>query len=155
MNIRQKKLIANIVAVTVLTMVMIVGFGNIKNSVNRSEAIRAMNILSKEVFAYREKYGSLPSESFVNEFIEQASLVRLTPFQYRAAWIDYGSEPKSTILAYSQKCYSGLVKSGYVVLWLNGNVEWVEKNNFDSIINKQQKTQELQWIKEHFQNEEK
>ena len=110
-----------------------------------------MHVLSKEVFAFREKYGSLPSESYVKEFIEQTDLVRIGVLQYRAAWIDYGSEPNSTILAYSQKIYSGFVKSGYVVLWLNGKVEWIEQKNFDNILNKQQKTQELQWIQEHFQ----
>ncbi|MEN6386738.1 MAG: hypothetical protein ABFD79_16280 [Phycisphaerales bacterium] len=153
MNIRQKKLVANIITVAFFTTVMIVGFANIKNSINRSESLRAMNLLSKEIFRYRETYGSLPNESFIRDYIENTGIVRIGDLQYRAAWIEYNSEPNSTVLAYSKKTYSGLVKSGYVVLWLDGRIEWMKEKEFDKILSEQQKKQELQWIQEHLKKE--
>jgi hypothetical protein len=133
---------------------MIVGFANIKNSINRTESIRAMNVVAKEIFQYREKFGSLPNETYVRDFIENAGIVRINPFQYRAAWIEYDSEPNSTILAYSEKRFSGFVKPGYVVLWLNGKIEWMGKKDFEKILSDQQNKQELQWLKEHLQKKE-
>jgi len=148
-NIQQKKLVANIITVAFFTLVMIVGFANLKNLITRTESIRAMNVLSKEVFAYREKYGSLPNQIYVDDFIDKAGLVRLGPLQYRAMWIAYGSDPNSTILAYSEKIYGGFVKSGYVVLWYNGRVEWFEKDVFEKILAVQQQKDELQWLHDH------
>jgi hypothetical protein len=152
-NIQQKKLVANIITVTFFTIVMIVGFANIKNSINRTESIRAMNVLSKEVFSYRQKYGSLPNQIYVDDFIDRAGLVRIGALQYRAAWIEYGSEPNSTILAYSEKIYSGFVKSGYVVLWYDGRVEWYEKKYFEKLLADQQKKDEVKWLFDHLQKE--
>ena len=153
MNTRQKKLIANIVTVSFFTIVMIVGFANIKNGINRSESIRAMDLLGKEILNYRKQYGSLPNESHVNEFIEKIGAVRLGNLQYRAAWIEYGSEPDKTILAYARKNFRGFVKSGYVVLWLDGRVEWIKESRFEETLAEQQKQQELQWLREHLQKE--
>lgn len=149
MNTQQKKLVTNIITVAIFTAVMIVGFANIKNLINRTESIRAMNVLSKEVFAYRQKYGSLPNQVYVDDFVDRAGLVRLGPLQYRAMWITYGSEPNSTILAYSEKIYRGFVKSGYVVLWYDGRVEWFEKEALEKILAEQQKKDEIQWLHEH------
>ena len=61
--------------------------------------------------------------------------------------------PDTTILAYSQKNYRGFVKAGYIVLWLNGKVEWINKKQFEKILAAQQEQQELQWIKEHLQQD--
>jgi len=152
-NTQQKKLVANIITVAFFTTVMIVGFANIKNLINRTESIRAMNVLSKEVFAYRQKYGSLPNQLYVDDYVERAGLVRLGPLQYRAMWIEYGSEPNNTILAYSERTYGGFVQSGYVVLWYDGRVEWFDKNNFEKILSAQQKKDELQWLKDHLRQE--
>ena len=155
MNTQQKKLVANIITVAFFTIIMIVGFANIKNNINRTESIRAMNVLSKEIFSYRQKFGSLPNQLYVDDFIDRAGLVRIGPLQYRAAWIEYGSEPNSTILAYSEKVYGGFVKSGYVVLWYNGKVEWFEKNFFEKLLAEQQKKDELQWLLDHLRQEKK
>ncbi len=155
MNTQQKKLVANIITVAFFTIIMIVGFANIKNSINRAESIRAMNALSKEIFSYRQKYGSLPNQIYVDDFIDRAGLVRIGPLQYRAMWIEYGSEPNSTILAYSEKIYSGFVKSGYVILWYNGKVEWQEKKYFEKLLAEQQKKDEVKWLLDHLQNENK
>ncbi|MCX5633654.1 MAG: hypothetical protein NTW93_08285 [Phycisphaerae bacterium] len=154
MNIRQKKLVANIIVVLVFTVAMVTAFANIKNVINRSETIRATELVGKEILRYRKTNGSLPPEYYVKEYIDKIGAVRLSDFHYRAPWIEFGSEPNSTILAYSEKNYRGLVKAGSVVLWLNGKVEWMNKKRFEQALATQQKQQEFQWIKEHLQNSE-
>ena len=153
MNRQQKKLVANLITVMVFTITMVVGFANIKNLINRSEAMRAMDIIGNKAFEYRKQYGSLPSEQYMNQFIKNAGIVRLGNFQYRAQWIEFGSNLDTTILAYSERKYRGFIKGGYIVLWLNGKVEWTTKKQFEEILNKQQNKQELQWLKEHLQNQ--
>lgn len=154
MNARQKQLVVHIIAVMVFTIVMVVGFANIKNLINRSEAMRTMKMVGSEISRYRKNYGSLPLGSFVKQYAEQIGAVRLTNLVYRAQWIEFGFDPNSTILAYSEKRYSGFVRPGCVVLWLNGNVEWMSKKQFEKTLATQQKQQELQWIKEHLQSSE-
>jgi len=154
LNARQKQLVVHIITVLVITIVMVVGFANIKNLINRSEAIRTMKVMGDEILNYRKTYGSLPAESFVKQYIAEIGAVRLTNLVYRAQWIEFGFDPNSTILAYSEKRYSGFVKPGSVVLWLNGNVEWMSKKQFEKTLAAQQKQQELQWIKEHLQGQQ-
>jgi len=151
LNKQQKKLVVNVVIVTIFTVVMVVGFANIKNVINRSESIRAMELLSKEILQYRKNHGSLPPEYHVKRFTDVIGAVRITNFRYRATWIEFGAEPMTTILAYSQKNYRGFVEAGYIVLWLDGKVEWMKEKQFKQILDKQQKQQELQWIQEHLQ----
>jgi len=151
MDKRQKKLIANVVVVVTFTVVIVVGFANIKNIINRSEAIRAIDLLGKEVLQYRKNNGSLPAENYVKQFSNQIGAVRLTDIQYRAPWIEFGCDPNTTVLAYARKDYAGLVKSGGIVLWLNGKVEWINKKRFERIMGTQQQQIELQWLKEHLQ----
>jgi hypothetical protein len=152
LNRKQKKLLANVVIVVAFTTAMVVGFANIKNVINRSEATRAIGILGKEILQYRQKYGSLPPETYVKQYEEAIGAVRLSDLQYRAQWIEYGADPNTTILAYSEKNYRGFVKGGYLVLWLNGKVEWISnKKQFEKILAAQQQQQELQWLQEHLQ----
>ena len=150
LNRKQKKLLVNFVIVVAFTTAMVVGFANIKNFINRSEAIRAMGILGKEILQYRQKYDSLPSEIYVKQYEEAIGAVRLS-IQYRAQWIEYGADPNATILGYSEKNYRGFVKGGYIVLWLNGKVEWINKKQFEKILTAQQQQQELQWLQERLQ----
>ncbi len=151
MNTQQKKLVANIVTVVVFTVAMVVSFANIKNAINRSEAMRAMELVSAEVLRYRKTRGSLPPENYVKQYIDQIGAVRLSGLYYRAPWIELGSEPNSTILAYSEKNYRGFVKAGSIVLWLSGEIEWMNKKQFEQTLTAQQKQQEFQWLQEHFQ----
>lgn len=151
MNTRQKKLVANIVTVVVFTVAMVAGFANIKNAINRSEAMRAMELVGTEVLQYRKAHGSLPPEYYVKQYIGEIGAVRLSSLYYRASWIEFGSEPNNTILAYSERNYRGFVKAGSIVLWLNGKVEWMNKKQFEKTLAAQQQQQELQWIKEHLQ----
>lgn len=154
MNIRQKKLVSNSIVVLVFTVAMVATFANIKNVINRSEAMRATELVGQEILRYRKASGSLPPEHYVKEYINEIGAVRLSDFYYRAPWIEFGSEPNSTILAYSEKNYRGFVKSGSVVLWLNGKVEWMNKKQFEQALAAQQKQQELQWIRDSLQSSE-
>jgi hypothetical protein len=153
MDRRQKKLAVNTVVVIAFTVAMVAGFANVKNLINRSEAMRAIDMLGKEVLLYKQTYGSLPSENYARQFAEQIGAVRLGDFQYRAQWIEFGCDPNATILAYTEKNYTGFVKSGAAVLWLSGKTEWIDKEHFGEIIKSQQKKQELRWIQEHLQDE--
>jgi hypothetical protein len=110
-----------------------------------------MELLGDKILRYRKTNGSLPPEYQVKQFADAIGAVRLTNFLYRAQWIEFGSVPNTTILVYSQKNYRGLVKPGTIVLWLNGRVEWMSKKQFEKILAAQQEQQELQWIKEHLQ----
>jgi len=127
---------------------MISGFANIKNKINRSESIRAMKILGQEILKYRKNYGSLPNEIYITQIKERIGAVRIGNVQYRATWIEYGAPPETTILAYAPKKYSGVVKDGYVVLWLDGRVEWIDKKEFEKTLHDQQKQQEIRWLQE-------
>jgi len=153
MNRQQKQLVANVITVAVFTIVMVTGFANIKNFINRSEAMRTMELLGKDLLQYRKQYGSLPNESYATQFVEKIGAGRIGNLQYRAPWIEFGAQPDKTILVYVEKNYRGLVKAGYVVLWLDGRVEWMSKKQFEQILTTQQKQQELQWLKEHLQKE--
>jgi hypothetical protein len=154
LNIRQKKLVSNSIVVLVFTVAMVTTFANIKNVINRSEAMRATELVGQEVLRYRKANGSLPPEYYVKEYINEIGAVRLSNFHYRAPWIEFGSEPNNTILAYSEKDFRGFVKAGGIVLWLNGKVEWMNKKQFKQSLAAQQKQQELQWIKERLQSGE-
>ncbi|MDD5010814.1 MAG: hypothetical protein PHQ00_01690 [Phycisphaerae bacterium] len=153
MNTQQKKLVANVVTVLTFTIAMVVGFANIKNTINRSEAIRAMNVLSAEILKYKKETGSLPPTVYVSQYVERIGAVRLGNYRYRAQWIEFNADPNTTILAYSEKKYRGLVKSGYVVMRLNGKVEWMGKKHFEHLLAEQQKQQELQWLQDHLRKD--
>jgi len=80
-NRKQKNLVVNVITVVVFTTVMIAGFAYIKDGVNRSEAIRSMNILGKELLRYRSSYGSLPPETYVKQYSDAIGAVRLPSLQ--------------------------------------------------------------------------
>ena len=90
MNRKQKKLVANVITVVAFTTVVVSGFAYLKDAVNRSEAIRAMGIMGKEILHYRSSYGSLPPEIYVKQYSEAIGAVRLPALQYRAQWIEFG-----------------------------------------------------------------
>ena len=146
MNRRQKSLVLNIVAVLVITVAFIVLMMNVKDLLNKKEAMRAMEIVGREVLNYREQYGSLPPESYLTGIKER--FVRLGELNYRAQWIGFDSEP-NTILAYTSKNYHSLAASaGYVVLRLDGRVEWIGKKRFEALLREQQTSREIEILRE-------
>jgi len=119
---------------------------NVKDHINKSEAIRAMELLGQRVREYREKHHSTPPESYFNQQKNVLGAVRLGEVNYRAQWIGFDSSP-DTILAYSWTNYLFLVKDGYVVMMLDGRVEWMDKDDFEILLKKQQTQSEIELLK--------
>ena len=145
MNKRQKILLIESVAVVLVTLIAVVAMINAKDWINRSEAMRAMDQLGQRVQQYQEARGSVPPESYVTNIKKSlAGHVRLGDLKYRGQWIDFESSPDE-ILAYSQKVYrSSLLPDGYVVLRLNGTVEWLAKKKFEKELARRQSQKEAE-----------
>jgi hypothetical protein len=104
-----------------------------------------MEHLGRLVLQYRQKHGLAPPESYVDNIKEDLEgSVRLGALRYRARWIDLECPP-DTILAYVQRHYpSSLLDDGYVVLRLNGEVEWMGTQEFETLLSQQQGPLEMQ-----------
>jgi len=148
-NKRQKAILVEFITVIVITAVAVVAMINFKDWVNRSEAMRAMEHLGQVVLQYRKNHGSVPPESYVDGIKEDLEgHVRLGNLYYRALWIDFDSPP-DTILAYTEKNYrSLLVGKGYVVLRLDGRVEWMGKREFETLLAQHQSPMEIQMLQQ-------
>jgi hypothetical protein len=143
MNKRQKNILVDFVTVIVITVVAVVAMLNFKDWVNRSEAMRAMEQLGQIVLKHRDTHGAVPSESFVDGIKQNLQgQARLGELRYRARWLDFESTPDE-ILAYSEKNYNFLLGDGYIVLRLDGSVEWMEKKQFESLLARQQSPEEI------------
>ncbi len=145
MNKRQKVILIEFITVMLVTAVAVVAMINVKDWVNRSEAMRAMKQLSERVLEHRKVYGSIPSESYVDNIKESLEgHVRLGNLQYRARWIDFESTADE-ILAYAERNHPySLLKDGFVVLRLDGRVEWMGKQEFEKILALQQSREEIE-----------
>ena len=139
MNKRQKRILANFAIVIVITIAAVGGMVELKNRVNRSEAMRAMEHLGRIVNEYKQKHGSIPPKSYVDNIKTQLEgQARLGVLHYRAQWIRFDSPPDE-ILAYVIKKYHSLFSgSGAIVLRLDGRVEWMDKKTFDKLPIRQQ-----------------
>ena len=148
MNSRQKAILANFVTVVVITAIAVVSMISFKDWVNRSEAMRAMNDLGQKVLKYRKNHGSVPPESYVDRIKENLEgHARLGNVQYRARWISFESTPDE-ILAYTERNYpSLLVGEGFVVLRLDGSVEWMGKQEFEVLLAQQQSPMEIEMLR--------
>jgi len=151
MNRRQKAILKDFAIVIIATAIAVVAMINLKDWVNRSEAMRAMEYLRRSLQQYRDKHSSVPSQSWVDSQIENLpGHVRLGELQYRGRWISYDSTGDE-VLAYTEKNYhSLLLGKGYVVLRLgavlsdDGCVEWMEKQQFESLLAQQQSPLEIE-----------
>ena len=149
MNKRQKAILVKFIIVIVITTVAVVAMINFKDWVNRSEAMRAMEHLGQIVLQYRKNHGSVPPESYVDGIKEDLEgHVRLGDLRYRARWLDFESTPNE-ILAYTERNYrSLLVGKGYVVLRLDGRVEWMGKREFETLLAQHQSPMEIQMLQQ-------
>ncbi len=145
MNKRQRSIITNFIFVTAGTAIFVGVMINVKDVINKSEAIRAMELLGEEVRKYRDNYHSTPPEAYFNQLQRSVSTVRLSDIQYRAQWIGFDSGP-DTVLAYSYKDYGFLVERGFVVMRLDGSVEWIERREFVKLLKKQQTDAEIKLL---------
>ncbi len=145
MNKRQRSIITNFIFVTAGTAIFVGVMINVKDVINKSEAIRAMELLGEGVRKYRDSYHSTPPESYFNRLKNSISTVRLGDVQYRAQWIGFDDGP-DTVLAYSYKNYRFFVKRGYVVMRLDGSIEWIERGKFRKLLKKQQTDAEIKLL---------
>lgn len=144
MNKRQKAILRDLITVLLATIIMVIGMINFKDWVNRSEAMRAMDQLGQIILKYRKERGAVPSRSYVHGIIENLQgSVRLGNPKYRALWINFESTPDE-ILAYAEKNYVSLLGKGFIVLRLDGRVEWMKKNEFKELLAQQQSPDEIQ-----------
>ncbi|MGD1042984.1 MAG: hypothetical protein ABR913_07955 [Sedimentisphaerales bacterium] len=145
MNKPQKRILANFVVVLLVTATAVVGMVELKNMVNRSESMRAMESLGRMVSDYKQKNGSIPPESQVDEIIKSLEgQFRLGDIRYRAQWIAFDSPP-DTILAYAiENSRSLFSHPGAIVLRFDGRIEWMDKASFDRLIAGQQTQMELE-----------
>ena len=132
MNKRRKTLLVEATVVLSVTLIAVVGMICLKDWINRREALLAMQQLGEKILEYRQTQGSLPPEDTVRVLLDTVSgHVRLGRLTYRGPWITPDS-PDNTILAYTQQTYhSFIVPNGYTVLYLNGQVEWLNTEEFD------------------------
>jgi len=143
-NRRQKALLTQSILVLTATLAAVIGMINVKDYINRSEALRAMGQLGRRLSDYRQQHGFLPPESFIDGVRDDLDGgVRMGKVKYQALHIGPDASPE-TILAYSEKRYpSSFLEDGYVVLHLDGTVEWIPTVQFEDLLGRQQTSAEL------------
>lgn len=131
----KRSLLIQSAVILLATIAAVVGLMHLKDYVNRSEAMRAMTQLGGRILDYRSTHGSLPPQSFIDDVKNQVDgAVRIGNVRYRALWIGLGA-PDETILAYSEKRHSSsFLDDGFVVLRLNGTVEWLPSAQFRALL---------------------
>jgi hypothetical protein len=145
MNQRQKSTIIRSVVVIAGTAAFVAVMLNVRDYVNRAEALRTMEHLGERVRQYRDKFNSTPPKSYLTGQRTSLQDVRLGDFEYRAPWVEFGASA-DTILAYTRKNYQFLVGKGYIVMRLDGHVEWMEKAEFEALLRKQQTQAEIELL---------
>ncbi|MFA5424661.1 MAG: hypothetical protein WC374_12475 [Phycisphaerae bacterium] len=139
---RQKSVIKDFIVVIVIVITAVVAMMNFKDYVNRREAMRAMQHLGRVVLAYRDAHKQIPSQYYVDEIKTQLEgSVRLGNLVYRARWIGFGAG-NDEILAYAKKDYGLVFGNGYIVLRLDGRIEWMEAGQFEELLDSQQSAEE-------------
>jgi hypothetical protein len=148
MNKRQKAVLIEFITVIIITVIAVIAMINFKDWVNRSEAMGAMKQLGQVVLKYRKEHSLVPPESYVNEIKRDLiGWARLGNLGYRAQWIDFDATPDE-ILAYAEKKYpSSLLNDGYIVLRLDGRVEWMDKQQFEKLLAQQQSKMEIDMLR--------
>lgn len=142
MNRRQKSIMYDFIFVVVIIVLAVVGLMNFKDYVNRTEAMRAMDHLGRVVLGYRQAHGAVPAEYYVDEVKKELEgSPRLGKLVYRARWIAFGATDDA-ILAYTEKRYRSILGHGYVVLRLDGRVEWMKEKQFRKLLGSQQSAEE-------------
>lgn len=144
MERHQKALLIKFIVVITVTIILIVAMVNFKDWVNHTEAMRAMEHLGREVSRYRERNGVIPPEFHVNKLVSSLEgHARLGELEYRGRWISFDCPPEE-ILAYVKREHDSLLLStGYIVLRLDGGIEWMGEKEFKSLLSQQQDYMEI------------
>ena len=143
MNQRQKSTIVRSVVVILSTLAFVVVMLNVRDYVNRAEAVRTMEYLGEKVRQYRATYNSTPPKSYLTGQRTEFRDARLGDFEYRAPWIEFGASP-DTILASTRKNYQFIIGRGYIVMRLDGSVEWMGSTEFNELLSRQQTQAEIE-----------
>ncbi len=132
---RKKRLLVDVAVVLAITTVSVVGIIHLKDYINRRDALLAMEQLGEKILAFRESRGMLPPEETVQTLRKEVSgRTRLGRFTYRAPWITPKSQP-DTLLAFTRQDYKSLIVSdGYIILRLDGTVQWLNTQQFTNTI---------------------
>ena len=147
MNKYQRAILIKFASVIVVTIISVIALVQFKNWVSHSEAMRAMEHLGQIVLQFRKENGSIPSESYVDDIRKHLEgNVRLGGLTYRARWIGFDST-KDEILAFAERNDGLLFGGGFIVLRLDGRVEWMDKEKFKTILTKQQTPLEIQMMR--------
>ena len=142
MNKRQKSVIHNFIFVIVITIAAVLGMMNFKDYINRAEVMRGMTQLGQIILDHRQQQGAVPGQHYVDNIRDQLEgSARMGNIRYRGRWIGFGATDDE-VLAYVQKNYKSIMGKGYVVLRLDGRVEWMKKKAFDELLDGQQSTYE-------------
>jgi hypothetical protein len=151
MNRRQKWVLTNFALVVLITAAVVIGMIELKNWVNLSESKRVFEQLWQAVETYKQKNGSLPPESYIDNLKTSfEGQMRLGNLNYRARWIGFDSSP-DTVLAYVRKNYhSFLFHPGAIVLRLDGRIQRMDKAAFDKLIKAQQTPLEIETTPEKY-----
>jgi hypothetical protein len=150
LNKRQKSLIYNSIFVVVITAATIIGMFNFKDYVNRKESMRAMHHLSQICLNYRKENNMVPSTHYIENIKKQLEgAARASQIVYRGRWITFGATGDE-ILAYLKKDYdSSFLSSGYIVLRLDGRVEWMKGEEFQKVLSQQQSPEEKSFTEQY------
>jgi hypothetical protein len=144
MNKKQRLAIIKVILTILLTIAAVVGMTIFKDIVIHKESMLAMSQLSSYIKEYRSKNYSLPGEYEVEAVKTRLEgSVRLGRLHYRAKWINFGAAD-DTILAYVKKDYFMplVLEDGYIVLKLNGKIEWMNIQDFEKLLQSQQTIEE-------------
>jgi len=145
MTPKQRSTILNFVTVIAITILFVLIMANVRGLLNKSEAMRSMELLGQRVKIYRQQRHSTPPKSFVVGGDTSISLARLGDINYRAHWISYDAKP-DTILGYTYKNFGLLAGKGYIVMFLGGDVMWMEKKQFEQLLARQQTQAEIELL---------
>ena len=149
MNKKQRSMLLRLGAVIVITAAMVIAMVNIKEVVNKKEAMLAAKNLNIEILKYKQANNKWPLQSYVDEKAEQVyGRARLGNFEYRGGLLGYvGSD--DTVVFYIKRDYSGMfLDSGYIAAKVSGEVEWLSEQEFDSLMSFQWTVEELKKMKE-------
>ena len=148
MQKRQRNMLIKFAFVMTVTVVAVIAMMNFKTWVNRTEGMRAMEHLGKIILEHKVEHGTVPSEFALDRNRESLSdLARLGNLHYRARWINFDSSPDE-ILAYSWRGPGSFFFSdSFIVMRLDGRIEWMSKGQFEPLLAKQQSSAEIQMLK--------
>jgi hypothetical protein len=145
MNKKQKRVLINFFLVIIGTFLFVGLMILVRDNVNRTEGIRVMERLGEKILDYKKDNHALPPRRVVDDMLEGID-TRLGSVEYRAPWIMFDS-PGETILAYSFRPYAVGFAEGYIVLRLDGTVEWMDTPEFRKLLGKQQSEAEIKQLK--------